>query len=135
VTSLGSYVDPSNLGYLFKGDEGEKFISEPIIFAGHVLVTSYLPEIAPVCGPGTARIYAFALSNAAGFFDDNSIAEAGDRYITIGSGVPSSPRVSIASDPEEDLIFVTTSEGALITIEPPLRDSPEVSLIYWRQVF
>jgi type IV pilus assembly protein PilY1 len=135
VTSLATYADPGNLGYFFKGEESEKFISDTVVFAGHVLATSYVPEPAPTCGPGTARFYAFELSNAAGFFDDNGTAEAADRHLTIGSGVPSSPRVSMASDPQDDVVFVTTSEGELIDIEPPLRDPPESSLFYWRQRF
>lgn len=135
VTSAASYADPANLGYFLKGEEGEKFVSDSTVFAGHVLTTSYLPEPSPTCGPGTARFYAFEIANATGFFDDNGLAEAADRHLTIGTGVPSSPRVSTASDPTQDIVFVTTSEGELIRIEPPLRDPPESSLFYWRQLF
>jgi hypothetical protein len=135
VTSLGTYADPGNLGYFFKGAESEKFVTDTIVFAGHVLVASYVPETAPTCGPGTARFYAFRLSNAVGFFDQNAVAEAGDRSMSIGTGVPSNPRVSMSSDPEDDVVFVTTSEGEVIVLEPPLRETPKSSLIYWRQKF
>ncbi|MBW2270793.1 MAG: hypothetical protein JRH16_19705, partial [Deltaproteobacteria bacterium] len=56
-----------------------------------------------------------------------------DRYMDIGTGVPSNPRVSVASDPTDDVVYVTTSEGELIEIEPPLRDPPESSFLYWRR--
>jgi len=133
VTSTATYVDPGNRGYYFKGAEGEKFITDTIIFAGHVLAASYIPTAAPTCGPGTARFYAFELGNAEGFFDANSVAETTDRYMDIGTGVPSNPRVSVASDPTDDVVYVTTSEGELIEIEPPLRDPPESSFLYWRR--
>ena len=135
VTSLASYVDSGNLGYFFKGEEGEKFVGDSVVFAGHVLASSYVPERAPACGPGIARFYIFELGDASGFLDDNGLAEAGDRHLNVGTGVPSSPRVSMASDPEDDIVLVTTSEGELIEIEPPLRDPPESSLFYWRQRF
>ena len=52
----------------------------------------------------------------------------------VGSGVPSVPRVSIASDPTNDKIYAKTSEGALIAVDaPPGTDS--LSTIYWRQKF
>jgi Tfp pilus tip-associated adhesin PilY1 len=133
VTSTASYADPGNLGYYFKGAESEKFITDTIIFAGHVLTASYIPTAVPACGPGTARFYAFELGNAEGFFDANNVAETTDRYMDIGTGVPSNPRVSVASDPQHDVVFVTTSEGELIEIEPPLRDPPESSFLYWRR--
>jgi type IV pilus assembly protein PilY1 len=33
VTALASYVDPGNLGYFFKGEEGEKFVGDSVVFA------------------------------------------------------------------------------------------------------
>ena len=33
-------------------------------------------------------------------------------------GIPSSPRVTVASDPDDDIIFVTSSEGQVLLIEP-----------------
>jgi len=49
--------------------------------------------------------------------------------------VPSSPRVTIASDPSNDIIFVTTSDGQVLNIEPPPRDPAESGTIYWRKKF
>jgi hypothetical protein len=136
ATSTGVYVDPGNLGYYIVGEEGEKFFNDVLIFAGHVIAASYLPpDPYPTCGTGTARLYIFELGNSRGFFDDNATAEAGDRHFNVGSGVPSSPRVTIASDPDDDMVFITTSDGQVLQVEPPLRQGPESSMIYWRQVF
>ena len=107
-----------------------------MMFAGYVIAASYQgPDAYPTCGPGEAYLYAYAVDDGKGFFDTDSTPDAGDRRLLIGSGIPSSPRITIASDPDDDIIFVTSSEGQVLLIEPPERPGPESSTIYWRQVF
>jgi hypothetical protein len=139
VTNLATYTDIGNcpdgapcLGYYIKGDEGEKFITDPIVFAGYILFASYKPQ-ALGCGPGEAFFYGFRLSDARGFFGTTSTAA--DRRFVAGSGVPSSPRVSMAGSPSDDVIYLTTSESEIITIEPPTRDTIQSEMLYWRQLF
>jgi type IV pilus assembly protein PilY1 len=139
ATSLNTYTDTGScpdgapcLGYYIKGDESEKFITDPVIFAGHVLFASYKPAAFPTCGPGEAIFYGFQLSNARGFFGTTSTAA--DRSFVAGSGIPSSPRVSMSSDPSDDVIYVTTSEKEIITIEPPTRDTTQSDMLYWKHV-
>jgi hypothetical protein len=55
--------------------------------------------------------------------------------MVVGSGIPSNPRVTIGSDPQDDIVFVTTSDGQVLSIEPPLRDGPESVVLFWRQNF
>jgi hypothetical protein len=135
VTSTAIYVNPGNVGYFIVGEEGEKFITDTIIFASHVLAASFKPSPWPTCGPGEAIFYAFRLGNSRGFFDLDGTPSASDRKMVVGVGVPSNPRMTLASDPTHDMIFMTTSEGQVLSIEPPLRDKPESSLLYWKQVF
>jgi Tfp pilus tip-associated adhesin PilY1 len=56
-----------------------------------------------------------------------------DRRVLIGGGLPSSPRVTAEPDSSDDVIVLKTSKGQVLTIAPPTRDEPKVSLIYWRQ--
>ncbi|MBW2269632.1 MAG: hypothetical protein JRH16_13745 [Deltaproteobacteria bacterium] len=135
VTSTGLYADPGNVGYYIVGEESEKFITDPLIFASHVLVASYKPDTSGSCGPGESFFYAFEVSNGKGFFDANATPEASDRRMLIGAGIPSNPRISIGHVPTDDVLVVQTSEGEVLTIEPPLRDPPSTSMIYWRQRF
>jgi hypothetical protein len=136
VTSVATYVNPGGKkGYYFVGEESEKYVGDPVIFAGHVLTVSYKPTVAPACGPGEAFYLAFRVSNAKGFLDTNSTPEAADRRVYIGAGVPSSPRVSVGAQPTDDIVVITTSEGEVETLEPPLREDPESSVIFWRQLF
>jgi hypothetical protein len=139
VTSAASYTDTGScpdgapcLGYYIKGDESEKFITNPVIFSGHILFASYKPESSG-CGPGEALFYGFELSDASGFF--GSTSTAADRRFVAGSGIPSNPRVSMSPNPSDDVIYVTTSEKEIITIEPPTRNATESSMLYWKQVF
>jgi Tfp pilus tip-associated adhesin PilY1 len=138
ITSDAVYTPPvgGDDGFYFVAPDGEKFFNDPLVFASHFIVASYgAPDSYPTCGSGTAYLYVFEVGNATGFFDTNSVVEVADRKLQIGSGIPSSPRVTIASDPEDDMIFITTSDGQVLTIEPPLRSPPESSMIYWRQLF
>ena len=34
------------------GEEGEKFITDSLVFAGYLIAGSYVPETLPACGPG-----------------------------------------------------------------------------------
>ena len=102
-------------------------------FAGFAIVPSYVPPSYPVCGTGEANLYIFQLSNSRGFWDADAVFTAADRKKQIGTGIPSNPRVSVASDPNNDKIFINTSEGQVLTITPPVRDTPSSETIYWRQ--
>ncbi|TMA23041.1 MAG: hypothetical protein E6J87_25650 [Deltaproteobacteria bacterium] len=134
VTTSGTYVDPGNLGYFVAGSEGEKYVTDSIVFAGYALVGSYVQQIGS-CGPGSAYFYAFRLNDALGFFDTNHTAEAADRRTSLGAGIPSNPRVSVAPNPQDDTVWVTTSEGQVLQVEPPLRPGPASTVIYWRQQY
>jgi hypothetical protein len=135
VTNAALFVDPGSLGYYIVAEEGEKFVSDSVVFADHVLAASFTPDGYPACGPGEANFYTFRLSNAQGYFDDDATPAAADRKLVVGSGVPSNPRVTVGADPTDDIVFVTTSEGQILSIEPPLRDDPDSSLLSWRQLF
>ena len=70
------------------------------------------------------------------------VERRGPVQIAAGSGlraylrtVPSTPRISIAPDPNNDIGFINTSDKEVLDFEPPPRDAPESSLLYWRQMF
>jgi len=136
VTAAATYVNPGSAkGYYFVAEEGEKYLGDPLIFAGYVLTVSYKPDTFPTCGPGEAYFVAFRLDNGMGFLDENGTPEAGDRRKAVGVGVPSTPRISLGGYSENDVILVTTSEGEILTLDPPARDEPKSSVLFWRQLF
>ena len=53
----------------------------------------------------------------------------------IGAGIPTNPRASIGADPSDDVVLIGTSEGELVTLDPPVRDDPNSDVLYWKQEF
>jgi hypothetical protein len=137
ATSSALYIPAvGKKGYFIKAPDGEKFFTDILVFAGYVIALAYeAPAAYPTCGDGFSNAYVFRIDNARGFFDANGTAEAGDRKMQIGAGIPSSPRVTIASDPTDDKVFITTSTGQVLVVDPPQRDPPTSETLYWKQNF
>ena len=84
---------------------------------------------------GTAYVYILGVDNATGFFPDGSDADTNnDRRLLVGTGIPSKPRVSVGVNASDDKIYVQTSEGEILSIQPPTREEG-LGQIYWRQRF
>ena len=135
ITSSAADTNLADMGFFVKADDSEKFLTDVLIFAGHLIVASYDPDTFPSCGPGEAYLYILRLSNGLGHFDSNATPEASDRRFQIGTGIPSTPRISVAPNPTDDVGFINTSDKKVLTFEPPLRDPPESSVLYWKQEF
>jgi Tfp pilus tip-associated adhesin PilY1 len=146
VTSLAADPDLSDAGFYFTLPDGEKFVTDVTIFAGLVIVASYQPAQGnDVCltSGGQSFLHVFEVDSALGFFgDDATPAEAGDRKLGFGGGLPSNPRVSLGRDPSDDRVYVKTSTGQIVVIgdDPSgddgfARTSDTRNLIYWRQIF
>ena len=135
ATATVTDSDPTDLGYYIVASDGEKFVTDVLIFAGHAIAASYDPDSFPTCGPGDAYLYILRLSNGLGHFDANAVPEAADRRFAIGTGIPSTPRISVAPSPGDDIGFINTSDNKVLTFEPPLRNPPESQVLYWKQEF
>jgi type IV pilus assembly protein PilY1 len=137
VTALDTDNILTDAGYLFSLAESEKFVTEITVFAGYVIVGSYTPDSsADLCATsgGQSFLHIFNLATGQGFFSDPLDPPSEDRRTYIGGGFPTSPEVTVASDPDNDVIIVKTSEGPkLITIDAPPRTEPKGQVIYWKQ--
>jgi hypothetical protein len=132
ITGLDSDPDPSDDGFYFVAAEGEKFVTDHQIFAGFVITASFTPQPAVDCattGGGVGLLYVFGLANGEGFFSDAS----GDpvRTLSVGGGLPSSPKLSVNVDGTAE-IYLQTSEGAIIAVDGPSTGDPLPQMIYWR---
>jgi type IV pilus assembly protein PilY1 len=136
INVTGGKTDPNhgNFGFFFKGEEGEKFTSDVIVFAGYVIMTSYTPNSPDVCTAATGEsfLYVFRIRNGGGFFDTSVATAVESRRMSIGQGLGSSPRVSMGEDPDDDKIYVKTSKGKIMLVQPPERTETGASIIYWR---
>ena len=138
VTGLPSDPDPTDLGYYFVADEGEKFITNHAAFGGVLITTSYLPDdgTGDVCNvSGQAFAHIFDLASAEGFFDP-AISSNQARRIASGMGVPSDPRITLSTSDDGGVkILLKSSAGQLVTIDAPGLAPDPVDLVYWRQRF
>jgi type IV pilus assembly protein PilY1 len=138
ITLLEYDNNPNDQGYFFVADDGEKFVSDLIVFAGHLIFVSFdidsgNPDPCAALD-GTSRLYVIRLNSGKGYFTAGSpITPMEERYVDMGGGVASTPRISIAPDPDDDKMYIKTSKGRVITIEPPPRPGSGSSVIYWKQ--
>lgn len=137
VTSIKTDNDYTDKGFFFKGDEGEKFTSDMVIFAGYLIATTYNPTATELCSAATGEsyLYVLRLRDAYGMYDTPTATAKESRTMLIGSGMASSPRISMSPDASNDKVFVKTSKSKILPATPPERDDGGVSTIYWKQEF
>jgi type IV pilus assembly protein PilY1 len=129
VTSLTGcpVVSPSS-GFFFSAAEGEKFVTPPEAFNYFVLTASYTPtgSSTPCTAGGDAKIYGFKITCAEGLFTGPSAsAAANDRSVSIGSGLPTAPQITITTDPNgQSSIVVNNQNGDLIDPSRPQCTTP-----------
>jgi hypothetical protein len=141
VTRKATDDDPSDLGFYVVGEDGEKFITNSITFAGFLIAGSY-DLGAPSgggdpCGSnaiGESFVYIFDLSSGLGFFDPGLSPSAQGRRLSLGGGVPSDPAISTSADGGTKVI-VKSSTGGINVVEGPSGDGSLVDMVYWKQDF
>ncbi len=137
VTALDFDNNLSDSGYYFDAAEGEKFVTDITIFAGHAIVGSYVPTAAATtCDApnGEAYLHIFDLGTGQGFFVDPFDPPSEQRRTYVSGGLPSAPTVIVGDGRDDDYIFVKSSDGPKVfTFDAPPRDDPEASYIYWRE--
>jgi type IV pilus assembly protein PilY1 len=138
ITLLQYDNDLADQGYYFVAEDGEKFVSDLIVFAGYAIFVSFeIDSTNPdpcAAKEGTSKLYVVSLSSGRGYFTGGSPPTAmAERYYDLGDGLASSPRISISPDPDDDKMYVKTSKGRVITIDPPRRSGSGSSVIYWKQ--
>jgi hypothetical protein len=139
TTQISVDDDHSDAGFLFTVTDGEKFVTNVTIFAGYVIVASYNPEASvggDECsiGGGEAFLYVFDLGTSEGLFINALTPEdpEEDRRHSLDGGLPSSPKISIAADPDDDRVYIKTSTGQIIAMDLDLRKGSPISRLYWR---
>lgn len=138
ITSLSYDNDLADQGYYFVANDGEKFVSELIVFSGYLIFVSFEIDSSNLdpcaAADGTSKLYALRVDRGQGYFTAGSPMTAmEERYEDVGGGLASTPRISIAPDPNDDKMYVKTSKGRVLTIDPPPRNGSGSSVIYWKQ--
>lgn len=139
ITSAGAqYDDTSKFGYYMNlAGQGEKMLAEPTVFGGLVYFTTYTPPQGndPCLQGGTATLYGINFQTGAGALPTTGTP----RSMTIGTGIPSAPVLSLKpSGSITPDLFVTTSGGGgtgaqtqRVPINPPGL-SNRTNLLFWK---
>jgi type IV pilus assembly protein PilY1 len=138
TTTTFSDPDTTDLGFYLVADDGEKFVTNHIAFAGFIITASFTPVQALISDPcvlgkGQAFLYIFALDNGGGFFTDDGSGPTSTRRLSLGAGVPTNPNISTSGTGSGNKVFIQTSEGSVSTEDAPDEGSEPVGLVYWRQ--
>jgi Neisseria PilC beta-propeller domain len=127
-------------GYYFRGLDGEKFVTTSVIFAGKVIMASYTPSqlkagdpgFDPCTQRGSGNLYKFNLTTGVGDFTD-PVTSATSRFTSIGSGLPTDPKISIGVGGDDNKIVIQKS-GTEIEIINTDSASFGRGIIYWREL-
>ena len=136
VSNLTTDPDPDDDGYYIVVPDGEKFITNHILFGGILLTLTYEPDNSgiDICGAvGSTNIWVFNLDEAGGLIDENAPAGNDQRKLYLGPGAPTHPRITITS--YKVVLIGQTSLGNVFEFDVPTDPPPPVELIFWRQLF
>jgi len=94
TSSPGGVSLTSERGFFLKGADGEKFVTNTVIFGGQVISNSFTPtpSVDPCIGRGVGAAYVFDLLTGKGFFTD--VSNNPVRTFDLGIGLPTDPKVS-----------------------------------------
>ncbi len=138
LTSTSQVFDPASttrVGYAMNlAGSGQKILADPTVFGGVVYFTSYNPPSGsdPCEQGGVASLHALKATTGAGALPD------GTRTMTIGSGIPSAPVISLPPDSGSPDLYVTTSGGGGAAASTqrvnftPAGALNRTNMLYWR---
>jgi hypothetical protein len=147
ITTTMRDDDPNDAGYFFRVPEGEKFITDNIIFGGVVVTLSYMPDLAGSGAGGSCALggttleYAWTLANGVGVLGSSDPSASPTDMVrskSLGNGAPTNPRITISKADDGQIVVngtVQTSTGEVKHPDglPPGFDP--VQEIFWRQDF
>ncbi len=149
-------------GFYFLGADGEKWVTSTDILGYYAFAASYTPTGAatPCTSGGTAQIYAFTAYCGEGLFTgpagsgtsgSGSSTPPSARSVSIGTGLPTAPNITVTSAPGgESTIVVNNQAGDIIDpnrpqcLAPPCQEAcdpvktpnclnvPKGGSLYWR---
>jgi type IV pilus assembly protein PilY1 len=136
ATGLATDNDPDDDGYFIKLPDGEKFITNHILFAGILMTLSYVPndDAVDICNNvGSTNIWIFNLEDAGALLDAAAGADFSNRRLELGPGIPTDPRITVSKN--KVVLIGQTSLGNVFEYDVPAEPPPPIELVFWRQIF
>ncbi len=139
TTTLGACNPPSGPGFYVRGEApGEKFVTQPVLFAGFVIAASFAPAPVVACGAaGDATLYTFSIACGEGLTVKNSVTGVSTTIVKsdMGDGMPSNPQVTMDNKSGDTTVIVRMQDGAIW--QPPgdfNAGSAGYGQLYWREL-
>ncbi len=122
-------------GFFFKLADGEKVVTNIELFAGFVLVGTFMPSSSgdPCTAKGTGKLYVFNVACGGAYFNDSNGAP--QRGVSMGDGMPTDPQVSVGVDGKDNIVFIEKSGADLESLKAPDIPSGGKTLLYWREIY
>ena len=132
IASSGWYIDLTEDGT----KEGEKGLSSPIVLAGKLFFTTFIPGDHDPCSAtlGVGRLYGLDVITAGALFEDwfedgiDNQFESGDRTYALGGGIPSS---AVPIFQKQGVTLLIGTGGGAESVDPDIT-LPRVKT-YWYQ--
>lgn len=130
---------PFNRGYYVVAEQGEKFVTNSVVFLGTLFTGSFVPidSTDPCVAGGEAYLWLFRFSCGAGAIDPD---DPDNRKKQLGTGLPTAPRISVGNSEEteddectEMKVVVITSEGEVSSDCAGKRPNSGTYLREWRE--
>jgi Tfp pilus tip-associated adhesin PilY1 len=147
ITNTERDDNGADAGYFFKAPEGEKFITDHLIFEGVVVTLAYMPDLAGSGADGSCALggdtfeFAWTLENGVGVLSaggGSSSTAPPVRTKSLGNGAPTNPRITISKTDTGEIVVnatVQTSSGEVMHPEGLPDGFDPVQQIFWRQDF
>lgn len=123
-------------GYYIIAGNSEKFVTNVEIFAYYVFAGSFTPTatVDPCSSGGEAALYVVRIQCGEGFFGAG--LSPTPRRMTLGSGMPTDPRLTISSDgasSDGNRVIVNKQQGDVSNIQAPDVPGGGAGVLYWRE--
>jgi hypothetical protein len=80
-----------------------------------------------------SQLYVFDLASGLGYYTDSVTTGDAARRVTIGPGAASDPRITLSANGDD--LYIQTSVGAVVNLDPPPPNFDPVEIVYWKQNF
>jgi len=120
--------------YITMTGSGEKILAAPVVFAGMVLFTTFVPNTDPCAYGGDGYLYAVDYLSGISVldFDEDGELDKADIKESVGHGIPTEVVVTISAD--GTVIAYIGAGGGIFSLELP-RGSGGFNVESWREVF
>jgi type IV pilus assembly protein PilY1 len=138
ITGLDKDTDSTDKGFYFVLPESQKSITSHLIFGGQIITAAYTPDPGTSANPcdtagGSSQLYVFDLASGLGYYTDSVTTGDAARRVTIGPGAASDPRITLSANGDD--LYIQTSVGAVVNLDPPPPNFDPVEIVYWKQNF